>query len=206
MGATFFYLYILFSLFDWRKGPNIVHLAIWVLSLSGELILFTTTAVVAANCHFVRAAEQDDDQTKHDSCIDSWTKLDLVLYFVRLLTIGASISLFCVAWVLKSHVPDRVEEGLGGISETTPLLLNGQNRSYDTRQSTTPEANGRRSRGRTISNAAKPTGGLSLAKMNKLPSIDKRRSLTRPGGNTSEATLCSSPISGPKTLPSCSFR
>lgn len=157
VGATFFYLYILFSLFDWRKGPNIVHLAIWILSLAGELILFTTTAIVAAGCHFVRASKQDD-QTTDDSCIDSWTKLDLVLYFVRLLTIAASISLFCVAWILKSHAPDRVEEGFG-ICETTPLLLNGQTRSYDARQSTSSEANGRRSRGRTISNAAKPTGG-----------------------------------------------
>ncbi|KAL7799969.1 hypothetical protein V8C37DRAFT_407077 [Trichoderma ceciliae] len=157
VGATFFYLYIFFSLFDWRKGPSIVHLTIWVLGLIGELTLFITTSVVAADCHFLRTVQQDDP-TKQGSCIDSWTKIDLVLYFVRLLHIVGSISLFCVAWILKARsVEDRAEEGRA-VTETTPLLLNGQTRSYDARQNTSPEANGRRSRGRTISNAAKPTG------------------------------------------------
>jgi ABC-type transport system involved in Fe-S cluster assembly fused permease/ATPase subunit len=82
-----------------------------------------------------------------------------------MLHITASISLFCVAWILKSRgVEDRAEEGLGVVSETTPLLLNGQTRSYDARQTTGPEANGRRPRGRTISNAAKPTGGSYSSK------------------------------------------
>ncbi|UKZ47883.1 hypothetical protein TrVGV298_002117 [Trichoderma virens] len=33
VGSTSFYLYILFLLFDWRNGSNVVHLAIWVLGL-----------------------------------------------------------------------------------------------------------------------------------------------------------------------------
>ncbi|KAK4062088.1 uncharacterized protein Triagg1_10054 [Trichoderma aggressivum f. europaeum] len=157
LGSTFFYLYILFSLFDWRKGPNVVHLAIWVLGLIGELILFITTAIVAADCHFLRTVQQQDP-AKDENCVDSWTKIDLVLYFVRLLHIIGSISLFCVAWILKSRrVEDRAEEGRA-ITETTPLLLNGQPRSsIDSRQNVGSEANGRRSRGRTISNAAKPS-------------------------------------------------
>ncbi|UKZ82322.1 hypothetical protein TrVFT333_010108 [Trichoderma virens FT-333] len=137
VGSTFFYLYILFSLFDWRKGPNVVHLAIWVLGLIGELILFISTAVVAADCHFLRTAQQDDP-TKEENCVDSWTKIDLVLYFSR-------------------RVDNRAEEGRV-VTETTPLLLNGQPRSIDARQNSGSEANGRRSRGRTISNAAKPSG------------------------------------------------
>ncbi|KAL7960577.1 hypothetical protein V8C34DRAFT_57497 [Trichoderma compactum] len=157
LGSTFFYLYILFSLFDWRKGPNVVHLVIWVLGLIGELILFITTAIVAADCHFLRTVQQEDP-TKDENCVDSWTKIDLVLYFVRLLHIIGSISLFCVAWILKSRrVEDRAEEGRA-ITETTPLLLNGQPRSsIDSRQNVGSEANGRRSRGRTISNATKPS-------------------------------------------------
>ncbi|TFB01956.1 Heavy metal tolerance protein [Trichoderma ghanense] len=154
IGSTFFYLYILFSLFDWRKGPNVVHLAVWILGFTGELVLFISEAVVAADCHFVRTVQQDDPDGE-DTCVDSWTKIDLVLYFVRLLHLVGAITLFCVAWILKSRrIEHPAEEGLV-ISESTPLLSNGQPRSNDARQATGPEANGRRSRGRTISNAAK---------------------------------------------------
>lgn len=157
-GSTFFYLYILFSLFDWRKGPNIVHLLIWVLGFIGELTIFVTTFIVAADCHFLRTV-QTDDPTKDGSCIDYWTKIDLVLYFVRLIHIFGLISLYCVSWgYMLRQVDNRVEDGHRN-SESTPLL-NGYHQSYEAaQQNGNAEVNGRRTRGRTMSNASKPAGG-----------------------------------------------
>lgn len=164
LGSTFFYLYIVFSLFDWRKGPNVVHLLIWVLGLAGEIVLFSTTFTAAAECHF---------QPKHrapkngKSCIDRWTKFDLVLYFVRILHLIALIAVFCIAWIgkVRSKADQKLEDGFA--DEATPLL-NGHSRTYETQNG---DANGngngngaqpngrdsyaRRSRGRTMSNAAR---------------------------------------------------
>ncbi|POR36071.1 Heavy metal tolerance protein [Tolypocladium paradoxum] len=129
-GSTFFYLYILFSLFDWRKGPNIVHLVVWVLGFAGEIILSATTFIAAADCHFVRTIRADD-QPDEDSCIDYWTKIDLILYFVRLVHFLLLISLFCVAWIFKvRQTDDRVEEGR--TTEATPLLNESAHVSYET--------------------------------------------------------------------------
>lgn len=159
-GALFFYLYILISLFDWRKGPNVVHLFVWILGFAGELIMASATFVAAADCHFFRSV-RNSDSSKDGNCIDYWTKIDLVLYLVRLLHLSALIGVFTIAWIRKVRRPDeKLEEGRAG--ESTPLL-NGHRRSYDAQNGngqaangSTPngrEANGRRSRGRTISNA-----------------------------------------------------
>jgi ABC-type transport system involved in Fe-S cluster assembly fused permease/ATPase subunit len=151
-GSMFFHLYILISLFDWRKGPNIVHFFVWVLSFIGELTLFITTYIVAVSCHFlrsVRTSEPADD----DDCLDHWTRTDLLLYFVRLLSIFGLIAFYCMAWVGKARrTQDRIDEVAS--SEATPLL-NGHRRSYETQNG--QEQNGRR-RNRTISNASKAAG------------------------------------------------
>lgn len=162
LGSIFFYLYICFSLFDWKKGPNVVHLLIWVLGLAGETILFSTTLTAASKCHFYKPKSQQGGK----DCIDHWTKFELVLYFVRILHLIALICLFSIAWIgkMRSKRSDRLEEGYA--HEQTPLL-NGNHRSYEAQNGDTNgaepngrEANGRepysrRSRGRTMSNAAK---------------------------------------------------
>ncbi|KAI5459904.1 hypothetical protein BGZ63DRAFT_360270 [Mariannaea sp. PMI_226] len=160
-GALFFYLYILISLFDWRKGPNVVHFIVWILGFVGELIMASSTFVAAADCHFFRSV-RNSDSSEVENCIDNWTKIDLVLYLVRLLHLLALIGVFTIAWVRKVRRPvDKLEEGRVG--ESTPLLNgNGHRRSYDTNQNGQAtngqaangrEANGRRTRGRTVSNA-----------------------------------------------------
>ncbi|KAF5017807.1 hypothetical protein F66182_10237 [Fusarium sp. NRRL 66182] len=165
-GTLFFYLYILISLFDWRKGPNIVHFTVWVLGFIGEIILFSTTAIAAADCHFFRSVKNNGSR-KDGNCIDYWTKIDLVLYFVRILHLLALIGVFSLAWIRKARGADKKTEEACP-AESTPLL-NGYSRSYDTangqpvngqvtngREPNGREANGgRRSRGRTISNAHK---------------------------------------------------
>ncbi|KAM5367230.1 hypothetical protein ACJZ2D_010140 [Fusarium nematophilum] len=168
-GALFFYLYILISLFDWRKGPNIVHFMVWILGLVGEVILISTTAIAAADCHFFRSV-RNKDSGKDGSCVDYWTKVDLVLYFVRILHLLALIGVFSIAWIRKVRGTDerKIEEGRP--AESTPLL-NGHRRSYDTtngqpangqavngREPNGRDANGRRARGRTISNANRSAG------------------------------------------------
>ncbi|UNI21410.1 ATP-binding cassette-type vacuolar membrane transporter Hmt1 [Purpureocillium takamizusanense] len=165
-GATFFYLYILFSLFDWRKGPNIVHLVIWILGLTGEIVLSTSTFIAAADCHFARSARGLDSKGD-SSCVDYWTKVDLILYFVRILHLLLCISLYCAAWIFKVRRGDEsLEEGQA--TESTPLLLNGSatHASYDTQNGHAQNgrvehvADGRidRRRSRSRSNANKPTG------------------------------------------------
>lgn len=151
-GSMFFYLYILISLFDWRKGPNIVHFVVWVLGFAGELLLFVTTYIVAANCHFMRSV-QTNEPPKDENCVDRWVWTDLTLYFVRILSILALIAFYCIAWVGKSRqTRDRVDELAS--SEATPLL-NGHRRSYDTQAG---QEAGNRRRNRTISNASKTAG------------------------------------------------
>ncbi|KAK5989159.1 ABC transporter aclQ [Cladobotryum mycophilum] len=156
LGATFFYLYILFSLFDWRKGPNVIHLLVWVLGFVGELTICISTYFVAADCHFLRTSEQDGPSNE-GSCVDYWVKIDLALYFVRLIHILGAIAIYCASWVQKYRYTEerKLEEGRRA-TESTPLL-NGHSRTYDTTQDpNSVEANGRRSRGRTMSNATKP--------------------------------------------------
>ncbi|KAG5946980.1 hypothetical protein E4U53_006494 [Claviceps sorghi] len=156
IGAAFFYLYILFSLFDWKKGPNIVHLTIWVLGLVGELTLFITTFIAAADCHFTRSIRNSDLRTDK-TCIDNWTKIDLVLYFVRLLHLAALVGLFCVAWMLK--VKGRIHEiEAVPCTESTPLLNGRTAAVYETTTTTNGQIYGsqeRRSRKRTMSSATR---------------------------------------------------
>ena len=151
-GSLFFYLYIFISLFDWRKGPNIVHFVVWILGFIGELVLFITTYIVASSCHFLRSV-QTSEPWKDNDCVDYWTTVDLTLYFVRLLSIAALIAFYGLAWIGKARqVRDRVDELAS--SEATPLL-NGHRRSYDTQAG---QDSGNRRRNRTISNASKATG------------------------------------------------
>lgn len=151
-GSMFFYLYIFISLFDWRKGPNIVHFIVWVLGFTGELVLFITTYIVAVSCHFLRSV-QTSEPTKDGDCIDHWTRTDLMLYFIRLISLLGLIAFYSMAWVGKARrTRDRVDELAA--SEATPLL-NGHRHSYDTQ--TGQEQNNRR-RNRTISNASKAAG------------------------------------------------
>ncbi|KAG6011509.1 hypothetical protein E4U54_008047 [Claviceps lovelessii] len=157
IGSAFFYLYILFSLFDWKKGPNIVHLAIWVLGLVGELTLFITTFIAAADCHFTRSVRRNSDLRTDKTCIDTWTKIDLVLYFVRLLHLVALIGFFCIAWMLK--VNRRVHEiEAAHCTESTPLLNGRAAAMYETTTTTNGQLYGsqeRRSRKRTMSSATR---------------------------------------------------
>lgn len=153
VGSTFFYLYIVFSLFDWRKGPNLVHFTVWAIGLAGEVTLFATTFIAGAECHFVRSSWNDDaDRNDDDSCIDYWTKVDLIFYFVRILHIVALIGFYCSAWVTKVRRQSARKAEEGRLTESTPLL-NGRHRSYSTQNGGT-DLNGRR-RGRTMSNANK---------------------------------------------------
>lgn len=157
------------SLFDWRKGPNIVHLIVWILSLAGEITIAWTTLIAAADCHFLRTVLTGDDEHDPNSgnCIDYWVKIDLVLYFVRMLHILAIISVFLIAWANKFRGRSDHKLENGSAVESTPLL-NGHRRSYET-QNGNGTANGvangssnglenptRRKRGRTMSNAARP--------------------------------------------------
>ncbi|KAF4123147.1 ABC-type multidrug transport system, ATPase and permease component [Geosmithia morbida] len=132
-GATFFYLYMFVSLFDWRKGPNVVHLVVWCMGLVGELTMSFSTFIAASECHFKRVVVADGDRDDDSSdCVDYWTRIDLFLYFVRMLHLLALISLFSLAWLLKirRRADEKLENG-SAAAESTPLL-NGSRRSYDT--------------------------------------------------------------------------
>ena len=152
LGSTSFYLYILISLFDWRKGPNIVHLIVWTLGLLGELTMFVTTLIAATGCHFLRIVQ--NERSTDESCIDSWSKVDLSLYAVRITFLTSLILIYCSAWIRKIHKPSSAHVEEGRSSERTPLL-NGGARSYATQGS---ETISRRGRGRTISDASKAVG------------------------------------------------
>ncbi|CAH0043305.1 unnamed protein product [Clonostachys solani] len=181
-GATFFYLYIFVSLFDWRKGPNVVHLVVWILGFTGEIVISSATYRAAIECHFEVIDVSDRDGEEGRSCaLGYWTRLDLILYFVRILHIAAMILFFGAAWVTKVYRQPSSEhlnlEAGHDAAESTPLL-NGHNRSYETQNGNghTIEANGRRKRGRTMSNANKPAGpasrgdeGAAFYRPSKLP-------------------------------------
>lgn len=108
-------------------------------------MLFTTTFIAAEECHFVRSYWTG--KKPKSNCIDTWAKLDLVLYFFRIIHIIGLVSLYGVSWILKSRQQPDVAVEEARQSETTPLL-NGNNRSYDTQSS---QPNGRR-RSRAMSN------------------------------------------------------
>ncbi|PFH55676.1 hypothetical protein XA68_17846 [Ophiocordyceps unilateralis] len=152
MGSTFFYLYLLFSLFDWRKGPNVVHLTVWILGLAGESVMFAATFVAAAQCHFVPRIAFESQ-----GCIDYWAKVDLLLYFLRSLHLLALICLFCLAWICKVRHPDvRAEEGR--VTESTPLLNGSGRASHDVDNEGRP-----------------PRSGSGLDERNSRPRTERRR-------------------------------
>ena len=150
-----------------------------MLGLVGELAISISTFIAAADCHFVRAvrAVEDDDDDK-ETCVDYWAKIDLFFYFVRMLHLLGLISVFCVAWVLKVRRKPDVKLENGSAGESTPLL-NGHRRLYETQNGNgnVQDANGRRKRGRTISNANKTAGascprsdeGAAFYRPSKLP-------------------------------------
>lgn len=127
--------------------------------------MFSTTAVAAADCHFFRSV-RNSGSAKDGNCVDYWTKVDLVFYFVRILHLLALIGVFSMAWIRKARGLDEKKIEEAHPAESTPLL-NGHRRSYDTngqlangqipngREPNGRETNGRRGRGRTISNAHK---------------------------------------------------
>lgn len=155
VGAIFFYLYIVVSLFDWRKGPNIVHLCVWILGLCGEIIIAATTYIAAVNCHFADSDSSGSDAGETRSCVDYWTRVDLTLYFIRIVFLAGMIFLFLAFWIHKATHKSDVRLENGDSSETTPLL-NGHAASYDAqdaangnghvKSSSKPSANGIRSR------------------------------------------------------------
>ncbi|OAA50239.1 heavy metal tolerance protein precursor [Cordyceps fumosorosea ARSEF 2679] len=157
IGSTFFYLSIFFSLFDWKEGPNGVHLLIWVLGLVGELIFFSTTFKTAAACRLANP----ESQTGEKDCFDRWIKLDLILYFVRILHLTALIRVLSVASICKvrSKGPEKLEDGF---DHEHTQLLNGHQWSYDSQNgdANTAGPNGRDSntrwyQGQIMSGAAK---------------------------------------------------
>lgn len=134
MGATFFYLYIVLSLFDWRKGPNLVHLSVWCLGLCGEVTIFVTTYLAAADCHFMPPDTKSSAVAEGRRCIDYWVRLDLTLYFIRMIFLSGMIFLFMAAWVWKATHKSETRLENGNASETTPLL-NGHLTSYEAQNS-----------------------------------------------------------------------
>lgn len=103
----------------------------------------------------VRAADGADE----DSCVDYWTKIDLFLYFVRILHIGGLIALFCVAWILKVRRNGQNDVEEGNCSEATPLLNgHGQTDTYESTNGQNQIAQERRSRKRTMSSATRASG------------------------------------------------
>jgi ABC-type transport system involved in Fe-S cluster assembly fused permease/ATPase subunit len=130
------------------------------LGFIGEIIMFSTTAVAASDCHFFRSVKNNGSD-KEGNCVDYWTKIDLVLYFVRILHLLALIGVFSSAWIRKARDTDEKKAEEANPSESTPLL-NGNRRSYDTNGQAANgqipngrDTNGRRGRGRTMSNAHK---------------------------------------------------
>lgn len=122
--------------------------------------MFSTTAVAAFDCHFFRSVK-DSGSDKERNCVDYWTKIDLVLYFVRILHLLALIGVFSLAWIRKARDTDEKKAEEANPAESTPLL-NGNRRSYDTNGQAVNgqipngrDTNGRRGRGRTMSNAHK---------------------------------------------------
>lgn len=137
-----------------------MHLAVWVLGLLGEVILFTTIFIAAANCHFagpLRVSETSEDKI----CIDDWTKVDLILYFVRILHIIALISLYGAAWISKVRRQDSEIES-AQCAESTPLL-NGRG-LYGTPNGQSYGSQERRPRKRTASSSARPSAYATLRK------------------------------------------
>lgn len=83
------------------------------------------TFVAAAHCHFFRSA-----RVRAGRCVDYWTRIDLFLYFVRVLHLLALVSLFCLAWANKvRRANDRIDDG--HTCESTPLLNGSANLGYD---------------------------------------------------------------------------
>lgn len=144
----------------------------------GEVVMSFSTFVAASQCHFKRVTVygRDREDDNDSSCVDYWTKIDLVLYFVRILHLMGLISLFSLAWLLKIRrkADEKLEAGNGPAAESTPLL-NGTRVSYDTNGSNgnasgntddTAAANAdgadgtrRSKRRRTLSNAVKDGSG-----------------------------------------------
>lgn len=176
-----------------------MHLSVWILSICGELTIFVTTYIAAADCHFVPSSLSSLLPTKDHSCIDYWTRVDLTLYFIRMIFLAGMIFLFISAWIHKAthKAENRLESG--NLSETTPLL-NGHSASFDS-QSLTANGNGHvKSNAKTNGNG--PRNGTVKSRnksytngyLNEADTDTKRRRRSRTTSNAAKSVRGEAPV------------
>ncbi|KAK1751902.1 heavy metal tolerance protein [Echria macrotheca] len=145
VGSTFLYVYVLITLFDWSRSPNVVHFIVWTLALIGETIILLSFALMINNDQYNLAGKKKD--TGSTTGIDPWDLADLGIGAVRLTLVGLLVCLYATL-TAKKYLKERrlldEEANRSDVDETSPLLGSNDGISTNYRTQTNDRtANGR---------------------------------------------------------------
>ncbi|KAK3333961.1 hypothetical protein B0T19DRAFT_419662 [Cercophora scortea] len=131
-GSTFFYLYVLITLFDWKPSPNAVHWIVWILGFVGESTILLSFALSISQRGPARGN-------------GIWDIVDLSIAVTRLCLMTLLVCLY-TSLAAKRYLKERQlldeEAHRHEFDETSPLL-NGNSTDYQThRDSATSGAAG----------------------------------------------------------------
>ncbi|KAK3377671.1 hypothetical protein B0H63DRAFT_547232 [Podospora didyma] len=122
-GSTFLYIFVLFTLFDWRQSPDITHLIVFTLGLGGETTILLSFALsIAESQHRKHGMKK---QSAGPVSAHTWDVVDLSIGAVRLCILALLVCLYAVR-AAKGQLQGRrlLDEDAhrSDVDETTPLL------------------------------------------------------------------------------------
>ncbi|KAF9877342.1 ABC transporter [Colletotrichum karsti] len=142
IGSPNLYLYLFFTLLEWRDSPMIAHFVTWTLGLVGELTICVCTFVWVMEPQYIKRSKGLEELPA-----SKWDMVDLIIYVIRLVLMITLVGIYAAAWAKKPrHEEDKVEERASApVEESTPLL-HGSRTSYSSQS-------GRDTNGRSLRNS-----------------------------------------------------
>ncbi|KAL2181557.1 ABC transporter-like protein [Thermothelomyces heterothallicus CBS 202.75] len=128
VGSAFLYLYVLITLFEWRKGPIVVHAIFWVLGLIGEIVLLLASVLALTDSRYLGYLTAPPDNG-----LGFWDLVDAGIAAIRICLLVSLIGLY--AAVARKRVETRrlhdEEAQRSDVDEASPLLdSNGDYRDH----------------------------------------------------------------------------
>ncbi|KAK4194746.1 hypothetical protein QBC40DRAFT_28888 [Triangularia verruculosa] len=124
VGAAFFYVYVLITLFDWDDSPTVVHSIIWVLGLCGEAVILLSFICTLAGGKYVLDSDQEMGISQENP-LSVWDLTDLGVGGVRLLIVLFLVSMYAIV-ASKRRLEERrlldEEANRSDSDESSPLL------------------------------------------------------------------------------------
>ncbi|KAL2156233.1 hypothetical protein VTH82DRAFT_978 [Thermothelomyces myriococcoides] len=127
IGSAFLYLYVLITLFEWRKSPIVVHAIFWVLSLIGEIVILLASVLALTDSGYLGY-----QTAPSDNGLGFWNTVDTGIAGVRICLLVSLIGLY-TAVTRKRFETRRLhdEEAQRSDADEASPLLDGNGDYHD---------------------------------------------------------------------------